>query len=185
MKVITGKKSEIMKLAMAYYEAEDDLPNIPEEDRIQLRQVVNVMFGKLSYRTHFDFVKKDPYDYKSVKPLLKDYNEFIIKVNVSGNTSKMWGPVYNLMFRAVHDLVHARWELNFNYKDEVEAFEKQLWLTQDITPFFDLHEGLNIGLWDLYYSILRSEIIYQAAYKTYYNEFHVPVQKIVLKNLLV
>lgn len=180
MKVINGSTREIKRIAEAYVEAKDDLPSITESQRTELRTVILTMFCKASNRIHFDFVKKDPYDYTTVKEMKFEYDwGHTIKVNVSGNNSKMWGPVYNLLFRAVHDYVHARWEYDFNYRDEVWAFEKQIWLTQDTVKGFNYERPS----WELYYQILRSEIIYQAAYKTYFKEFHVPVQKIVLADL--
>lgn len=180
MKQIIGNKREIKRIAEAYVKAKDDLPGISESECKQLRHVISVMFASISERIHFDFVKKDPYDYTTVGPMLEDYVwNHSIKVNVSGNNSKMWGPVYNLMFRAIHDYVHARWNYDFNYKDEILAHEKQIWLTQDKLKWFDYDNPL----WELYYKILRSEIIYQAAYKTHFGEFHVPVQKIILKDL--
>lgn len=179
MTQIVGNKREIKRIAEAYVKAKDDLPSITESDRLVLRGVIGRMFAGASNSIHFDFTKKDPYDYNTIKQMRWDYDHgHIVKVNVSGNNSKMWGPVYNLMFRAVHDYVHARWEFDFNYQAEVLAWERQLWLTKAQAAI-----PMHIGIYDLYGKILRSEIVYQAAYKTYFKEFHLPVQKIVLADL--
>lgn len=173
-------KKEIRRIACAYKRAKDDLPSITQEQRIQMRDIVSDMFGHVSRYTHFDFVKTDPYKYDNIKEVQEDFHKGFIKVNVSGNKSTLWGPVYNLMFRAIHDYIHVKYDLDFNYKAEREACLQQ---TKDskigcqLTPW---DEPLD---WDLYAKILRSEIIYQAAYKTYFGEFHVPVQKIILQDL--
>jgi hypothetical protein len=178
-KTIVGNKREIKRIALAYNNAKDELDTITESERIRLRSIVNKMFSDMSRQTHIDFTKKNPYRYDVIDPMRFDYEHArMIKVNVSGNNSKLWGPVYNLMFRAVHDVIHAMFKYDFNYHSEVWAFEKQLWLTIESKAIRPPNPILF-----LYEKVLRSEIIYQAAYKEYFGEFHVPVQKIILQDL--
>lgn len=173
---LLGKRA-IKRIATAYDEAEDQLPNIPEQSIHQFRQIICSQFMYLSHidrRIYFDFVDKDPYKYVKVKDMLEDYEHGLLKINSSGNDSKMWGPVYNLMFRAVHDWVHCSRNLDFNYPDEVKAFKFQVEFSEAAGGRVD---------WNMYERVLRSEIIYQAAYKTHFNVFHVPFQKIILSDL--
>lgn len=170
---------EIKRIAIAYNEATDEIDQIPEWDREDLRRTVSRMFAEMDQNTYFDFTKEDPYEYNVIEPMLRDYKErSTIRVNTSGNESTLWGVFYNLMFRAVHDYIHTVFELDFNYADEKKAYEQQLrWsISKD-------HIGINSNLLSTYAAVLRSEIIYQAAYKTYYGEFHVPTQKIILREL--
>lgn len=177
MRELLGETA-IKRIAEAYKEAPDEIGFIKDYDRRELRDTVNSMFAEMSTLAHFDFVDSDPYDYVKVEPMAKDFlRTGCIKVNTSGNDSQMWGKAYNLMFRAVHDFIHVNSMLDFNYEDEVKAFEHQMqWsINGHISP--------GSPILDTYYRILRSEIIYQAAYKTYYGEFHVPTQKIILSEI--
>jgi hypothetical protein len=126
---------------------------------------------------HIDFTEEDPYDYKEggLIHLIDDYKDRIIRVNTSGNESKFWGPFYNLAFRAIHDFIHASKEWGFTYADEINAYEDQLKFY--VFPLVDEEEL------DLYERVLRSEIIYQASFKTYFGISHVPIQKIILSDL--
>jgi hypothetical protein len=127
------------------------------------------------WHLHIDFTENDPYSYEGLEDIFSDFNNKIVKVNTSGNDSKFWGPFYNLAFRGIHDFIHAFGKLDFTYKDEIIAFEKQL----DFYPF-GIHDKEDL---DLYERVLRSEIVYQAAFKTYFGVFHVPFQKIILSDL--
>jgi hypothetical protein len=171
----------IAERAIAYSEAPDQLAEISQEDRIALRTVITRMFAFITYdehySVHFDFTIEDPYKYDTVREVRNDYIKGIIKVNVSGNNSELWGPVYNLMFRAIHDYIHAKHKLDFTYRDEIDAYYIQI---KSSAPFMN---NLTDKQARLYLEILRSEIVYQAAYKTHFNEFHVPVQKIILQDL--
>ena len=167
----------IEQIAKAYKEHADDLPKISEKDRISFRSMINKQFSQLSLvrGITFDFPLTDPYKYETIDELLPDFQNNLIRVNSSGNDSQLWGPVYNLMFRAIHDWIHVKNLLDFNYADELIAFWEQI-------KFSKLFPSLRFDF-DLYAKCLRSEIIYQAAYKEYYGEFHVPIQTIVLEDL--
>lgn len=180
MKQIIGAKKEIKRIAEAYVNAKDDLPGIPIHSRILLQRIINNMFSQISKEfVHFDFVKKDPYKYDTVKPMRFDYEHTQhIKINVSGNNSILWGPVYNLMFRAIHDFIHVNGSLDFNYTAEVNAYHQQINWT--VSHKHLAESNVNMALYE---RVLRSEIVYQAAYKTHFGKFHVPVQKIILKDL--
>ena len=59
---LLGKRA-IKRIATAYDEAEDQLPNIPEQSIHQFRQIICSQFMYLSHidrRIYFDFVDKDP-----------------------------------------------------------------------------------------------------------------------------
>lgn len=167
------------KIAKAYLEREDDFDSIPEEKIHQFRKLINEMFSFYSSRsgTYFDFVDYEPYKYDNVKEMNEDFKKRIIKVNTTGNDSKLWGKVYNLMFRAVHDVIHCVYDLNFTFEDEAQAWKKQVSKTMFL--FEDRYSTLD---WGLFNAILRSEIVYQAAVKETTGEFHID-QKIILEDL--
>lgn len=170
---------EIRRIAIAYDDAPDEIDQISKGDRFKLRKIVGDMFHDITISTHFEFVDNDPYDYVKVAPMKADHQfSGLIRVNTSGNESELWGKCYNLMFRAVHDYIHVTHDLDFNYGDEVEAHSEQVFLTINRH-----HIKLDYSLLKLYSAVLRSEIIYQAAYKTYFGEKHVPTQKIILSML--
>jgi hypothetical protein len=111
--------------------------------------------------------------------VLKDFRQGVIRVNTSGNDSLLWGKVYNLQFRAIHDYIHCMFELNFNFQDEVRAFNRQI--------EFSLEDSFTLKFpymnWELYKKVLRSEIIYQAAIKEHFKVFDIDTQKIILEDL--
>jgi hypothetical protein len=175
---LLGPKA-IKRIAIAYNRYADQLPVIPKNRILRIRRLIEDQFAYLVWELHLDirFTEEDPYDYKSgLDDLLDDYyTEKLIRVNTSGNESKFWGPFYNLAFRAVHDFIHASNQRGFTYEDEIKAFEDQLKFYP--YPLLD-QEDL-----DLYEKVLRSEIIYQAAFKTHFGLLHVPHQKIILSDL--
>lgn len=168
----------ISRIAIAYDTYKDQLPSISQDRILRIRRLIEDQFAWLvwQWHLHIDFMEEDPYDYKGgLTNLVYDYNYKIIKVNTSGNASKFWGPFYNLAFRAVHDFIHASKEWGFTYEDEINAYRDQL----KFYPF-PLQDPEDL---DLYERVLRSEIIYQAAFKTYFGVLHVPEQKIILSDL--
>ena len=172
--------AEIKRIAIAYEEAKDEIKKIPREQIHLFRKLIKDQFNFLtshhsSRPIYFDFVLEDPYEYIKVSEMLADFELGSIGVNCSGNDSKLWGPVYNLFFRAIHEWIHCNYKLDFNYEHEVEAFRRQM-------EFSTAGGGGKID-WDLYEKVLRSEIVYQAAYKTHFNVFHLPFQKIILADL--
>lgn len=168
----------IKRIAEEYELTRNQFESIDPDELHLFRKFINHQFQHLSKEVYFDFVDTDPYKYDSVEEMRNDVKAFgYIKINTSGNDSSLWGKVYNLMFRGIHDMIHASYNLNFTYEDEVEAFKQQMKLSKTFS-----REYYHIN-WPLYEKILRSEIVYQAAYKTHYKVFHLPEQKIILDDL--
>lgn len=166
-------------IATGYANESDDAISIAEHDLHLMRKLINAQFGNISKNIYFDFTERDPYPYVRVKELEKDWRAGIIKVNTSGNDSMVWGKVYNLQFRAIHDYIHCLFGLDFNFQDEVRAYRKQIECSM-ADEYARQFPNMN---WELYQAVLRSEIIYQAAVKTHFGQFHIE-QKIVLTDLL-
>jgi hypothetical protein len=173
---MTTIEKEIERIALAYKEATDDFIVIHEQNLHNFRQLIQAQFAELSQTIYFDFVDTDPYPYKHISELMPDFRKRIIKVNTSGNDSRLWGKVYNLQFRAIHDWIHCMNELDFNYEAEVKAYDRQIGYS---LAFKNQFHYIN---WALYAKILKSEIVYQAAVKEYFKEFHID-QKIILHDL--
>lgn len=168
----------IARIASRYERYKDELPSISQDRILRIRKLIEDQFAWLvwQWHLHIDFTEYDPYNYKEgIVDLAHDYERGFIQVNTSGNASKFWGPFYNLVFRGVHDFIHASTGLGFTYEDEVKAYERQL----KFYPF-PIQDPEEL---DLYERVLRSEIIYQAAVKTHFNILHVPEQKIILSDL--
>lgn len=165
----------IEKIALAYQEAPDEVDSIVEDDRRTIHDLINTQFNDLSKHIRFIFENEDPYNYVTIDEMYKDFRKGFIRVNTSGNESKFWGRYHNLQFRAIHDYIHCKYKLDFNFGQEITAWESQMRLTQTI------YQERSVD-WQLFEAILRSEIIYQAAVKEHFKEFHID-QKIILKNL--
>jgi hypothetical protein len=170
------RPNAIKRIAEGYVTADNEINIISEFQRIQFRTLICKMFDSLSHTVHFDFTKDDPYNYESIQEVLPDFNKGRIKVNVSGNDSELWGPVYNLMFRAIHDYIHARYKFEFTVEDEVKAYYEQIGLSKDYLT------GTSAD-WIMYTKVLKSEIIYQACVKQHFGKFHLDEQKIILSEL--
>lgn len=168
----------VERVALNYQKAPDEIDVIDTLDAALMRDLVHEMFNDVLSKIDVYFVDTDPYEYVGLDDIMADFNRGFIKVNKSGDDSKFWGS-RNLEFRAVHDYIHCWFNLPFNYLAEVKAFARQVAYSQ--LPKFSM-EYPNFD-WELYSKVLRSEIIYQAAYKQHFKEFHVPVQKIILSNL--
>lgn len=163
------------KIAMEYELALDEFDTIPREQIHFARAFINKQFQILSDKIYFDFVDTEPYDYNTIEDMLKDFNVGVIKVNTTGNESKYWGTVYNLIFRAVHDYFHCQAKLGFTFDEEVKIWKKQVeYNTLTLPKLLDNN---------LLTAVLRSEIVYQGAYKEVTGKFHIN-QKIVLKDFL-
>ncbi len=172
-------EENIARIANGYNSSYDDFHAMHIYDVRNFQKLIQQQFADLSENIFFDFVEYLPYKYDSIDKMIADFRKGTIKVNTSGNDSRLWGKVYNLQFRAIHDYIHCLHHLNFNFQDEVKAFEKQVRFSMQDRytrkfPYMD---------WNLYYQTLRSEIIYQAAVKTHSKLFDLDSQKIVLKDL--
>jgi hypothetical protein len=168
--------SNVELIAEHYKAATDNLPGILMEDIHNFRKLIQLQFADISKVIYFDFVDEYPYKYDFVDEMVADFKKGFIRVNTSGNDSRLWGKVYNLQFRAIHDFIHCLHHLHFNFTDEVTAYRKQMAFSRQDRyakkfPFLD---------WNMYEAVLRSEIIYQAAVKTNYKLIDLDTQKIVL-----
>ena len=171
----------IKRIAEGYTAAPNEILLICDKDRRLIHELIAIQFAQLSSGTYFDFVPFEPHKYELAADLKPDFiNQKKIQVNTTGNNSEFWGECYNLMFRAVHDYYHATMDLNFNYLEEISAYSNQVRHSVIMAKRNNLYDLIN---WPVYAKLLRSEIIYQAAYKTYYKEFHLPEQKIILSDL--
>lgn len=171
-------RDAVERIAKAYAFAPDDFQYMRDADLHNMRKLIQAQFAYLSEKVYFDFVDTDPYPYVKIDELDADWRRGIIKVNTSGNESVLWGKVYNLQFRAIHDYIHCVHRLDFNFLAEAKAFKHQYEFSimdrfAKQFPYMD---------WELYQKVLRSEIVYQAAVKEHYEQFHID-QKIILKQL--
>lgn len=171
-------RDAVERIAKAYAFAPDDFQYMRDADLHNMRKLIQAQFAYLSEKVYFDFVDTDPYPYVKIDELDADWRRGIIKVNTSGNESALWGKVYNLQFRAIHDFIHCVHRLDFNFYAEVRAFQHQIEFSM-MDKFAKQFPYMN---WELYNGVLRSEIIYQAAVKEHSEQFHID-QKIVLHQL--
>ncbi len=171
--------AQIKHLALLYVNAQDEVRYLVNKDVVNnqthiFRRVIADQFADLSKVIYFDFVQHKPYSYTNVEEMLEDFDHGTIKVNTSGNDSLVWGEVYNLMFRAIHDYVHCVKVLPFTYEGEVSAFKNQMSFSRIyLNKYPDADHSL-------YEALLRSEIVYQAAVKETFSIFDLPEQKIIL-----
>jgi len=166
-------------VAIRYSETKDQIFQIPLYDIRNFRKLIQQQFADLSKFIYFDFVEDHPYGYEEVKELMHDFRSGVIKVNVSGNTSRLWSPFYNLAFRAIHDYIHCLHNLDFHFNHEVKAYHHQL----DFSFSDRYTKKFPYMNWQLYANVLRSEIVYQAAVKTHFKLFDLDTQKIILTDL--
>lgn len=110
--------------------------------------------------------------------MLSDFHTGLLKIHTTGNYSKVWGTFTNLQFRAIHDYIHCLFNLDFTHTRELLAFKEQ---SEFSLTHRSAHDFPYLN-WETYVGILRSEIVYQSAYKEHYGAFHTD-QKIVLKEL--
>lgn len=165
--------------ALKYQDAEDEFFTIPDEQLHVFRQLINTQFNDINSFMRIDFVDTEPYgENPSITDMVKDFHAGRLLIHTTGNDSKVWGKFTNLQFRAVHDYIHCLHNIEFTHYFEIQAFRKQAEFSfRD--RYMNLFPHLN---WETYVGILRSEIVYQSAYKEYFGLFHIN-QKIVLKEL--
>lgn len=167
----------VQGMAEAYVKAEDEFVDIPDDQLRVFRQLVNAQYSDISRKLQIEFVDYEPYgENPKVADVLKDFHAGTLKIHTTGNDSQVWGKFTNLQFRAVHDYIHCLHGLEFNHNDEILAFKKQ--------AEFSFGYGVQFPYlnWETYVGILRSEIVYQSAYKEHFGEFHID-QKLILQNL--
>jgi hypothetical protein len=169
----------IERIAIGYKASLDQLGEVSDDEIHLFRKLIQLQFADISKNIYFDFVEDHPYRYTYIDEMLLDFRKGFIKINTSGNDSRLWGKVYNLQFRAIHDYIHCLHHLDFNFPDEVKAFNKQIAFSVGARYALKFPH-LN---WDKYTQALKSEIIYQAAVKAYFKVFDLDTQKIVLTEL--
>jgi len=164
-------------MAIAYVNARDEFATIPDDQLTVFRKLVTAQFNDISSKIDIEFVDYEPYGQNpKIADVLKDFYAGKLLTHTTGNDSNIWGKYVNLQFRAVHDYIHCVHNLEFIHDDEVKAFQKQGEFSLTYGPRFP-HVN-----WETYVGILRSEIVYQSAYKEHFGEFHID-QKLILKNL--
>lgn len=164
-------------MAKVYDALGDEFDYISDDEIKVMRQLINQQFSDLSKVIHVEFVDYEPYgENPTIKTMLKDFRKGVIKIHTTGNDSKIWGKFHNLQFRAIHDYIHLIHELDFTHNDEVKVYPKQFEFSLKYALQFP---HLN---WDLYNRVLRSEIVYQSAYKEAFGKFHID-QKIILVDI--
>ena len=175
--ITTREMYHVKDLADAYKDAPDESSIISGNDIRNFHRLVNAQFTEMSKFIYFGFMDTEPYgEHPKIKEVLKDFRAGFLKIHTTGNDSPIWGTFYNLQFRGVHDFIHCIHNLEFNHWDEVKALEKQM---EHSRLFANSFPNLD---WDIYYRILRSEIVYQSAFKEAYGDFHIE-QKIILSDL--
>jgi hypothetical protein len=167
------------KLASLYEKADDEFIKITEDELSVFRQLINLQFADISKVIRIDFVDYEPYgQHPSLEDMMKDFRKGVMKIHTTGNDSRIWGKFHNLQFRAIHDYLHLVHELDFSHYDERKVYPQQFQFSlQD--RYAKRFPYLN---WEVYKAILRSEIVYQSAYKEALGAFHID-QKIILKEL--
>jgi len=147
------EEEEIKANAIFYEITPDRLKELSVKEINEIRMITNEVYDVYLGGINVVFVKGQPY--KNLSELSNDYQKNDrIKVSRDFNNSRLFGRDCNLKFRAVHDYYHILLDEEFNYAGESSVYETQ----KTLYP-------------EKYHKILYSEIVLQAAYFTYYNEF--------------
>lgn len=172
-------RHDVTDMAKKYDAMSDDLDWMSASEIRVFRQLINRQFADISNAITFDFVNYEPYgETPSIKAMLPDFRKGRIKIHTTGNDSRIWGKFHNLQFRAIHDFIHLTQGLNFTHEDECKVYPLQFEFSVQ-NKYTQALPHLN---WDVYNRILRSEIVYQSAYKEAFGKFHID-QKIILADL--
>jgi len=169
-------KDNVEVLGQHYAETEDELHLVDREVTRSLRAFTEKLYNTLTTEVEVIFVDYEPYNYlkDGAVEMMKDYEQGFIKVPTLGDDSEIFEE-FNLMFRASHDIVHCIMNKSFSYEDEFDTF---------------LYTARMFRIWnpDLYQAeeeqairVLRSEIIYQSAFKNSEAE-NIIDQKIILSD---
>ena len=172
-------RHDVETMARNYKVYADDFNSILESEVKAFRQLINMQFSDISKYVQIEFVDFEPYgETPSIKQMLVDFRRGIMKIHTTGNDSRIWGKFHNLQFRAIHDYIHLIQVLDFTHDDEVKVYSQQFEFSIQ-TRYTKRFPYLN---WDTYNKVLRSEIVYQSAYKEHFGKFHIE-QKIILSDL--
>ena len=165
-----------MELIGNHYENSSDMtPFISRTTKQNLKDFTQFLYLEFSQQTSFIFQKDDPYDYinNDFESMKKDSENGYIRVPSGGDDSPILRN-HNLIFRAVHDYIHILTDKSFSYEDEVDTYIYTLEFLESWGKRFNIKEDTLIGV----AKIIRSEIIYQSAYKNKDGE-NVIEQKVV------
>lgn len=172
-------RHDVEAMAKKYDAFADEFDYIPDSEVKAFRQLINMQFSDISKYIQIEFVDYEPYgETPSLKQMLVDFRKGIMKIHTTGNDSRVWGKFHNLQFRAIHDYIHLTQEMDFTHDDEVKVYAQQFEFS--LKPLY-IHRLPYLN-WDIYNKILRSEIVYQSAYKEHFGKFHID-QKIILADL--
>lgn len=167
------------ELAERYNNTPDQLNQIHSAELFVLKQVIEHQYNHIVKGGFiFYFENYEPYGTNpKIAQVLKDFHAGWLDIHTTGNDSPVWGAYTNLQFRAIHDFVHCGIGAEFDHESEKKVLEAQFDFAKKISG-----AKFSYANWDLYYKILRSEIVYQSAYKEAYGEFHID-QKVILIDL--
>lgn len=175
-KYIRFMQNNLELFGQYYAKTEDEFPKLTESIKLALRVFTDRLYNILIEEVEVKFVDYEPYDYlnNGANVMFADYKKGFIRVPTTGDDSNIFAE-YNLKFRASHDIIHCLVKKNFNYEDEFETFIYtarmfKLWATHLS------NEEIDLGI-----RVLRSEIIYQSAFKNSTAE-NVIDQKVILSD---
>lgn len=155
----------LRKDALKYLRYKDMLDEVPEEVVEGYRALTGHTYNIIPTRLNVEFVSYDPY--KSLQELSKDIKDNgKLLVSSLNNDSRLLPGNLNLKFRAVHDYLHFKHQLEFNYHGEREVYKLQK------TLYYAKY-------YSLFKKMLYSEIVLQTAYKEYFGKF-AEKQKVII-----
>lgn len=175
----TYPQRQTRELAERYDNTPDELDLIGEAELNVLKKLIEHQYNHIiSNGFDFWFFNYEPYGQNpKIADVIKDFNKGWIDIHTTGNHSPVWGAYTNLQFRAIHDFIHCGISAEFDHESEKKVLAAQLDFAKKISGARFAYAN-----WELYYKILRSEIVYQSAYKEAYGTFHIE-QKIILTDL--
>lgn len=175
----TLQQRAVRELAERYANTPDEFNQIPERELFVLKQIIEHQYNHIiesGFSIYFE--DYEPYGKNpKIADALQDFRAGWLEIHTTGNDSVVWGAYTNLQFRAVHDFVHCGIEAEFDHESEKKVLAAQYEFAQKISG-----AKFKYANWDLYYKILRSEIVYQSAYKEANGAFHID-QKVILTDL--
>lgn len=169
-------KDNLELFGQYYSRTEDELDKVTPEVKKALREFTDKLYDVLTEEVEVRFVDYEPYDYlgNGAEEMMKDYLEGFIRVPTLGDDSNIFGE-YNLKFRASHDIIHCLTNTSFSYEDEFETF---IYTSRLLKVW---NRTLYPAEVDMAIRVLRSEIIYQSAFKNSTAE-NIIDQKIILSD---
>ena len=150
----------IPKLALHYLNSPAD--TLCYTDQNDFKRWIFELYEKLEIK--IDFVKGQPYS--SMNDLAKDYHKKNIRVSTDFNNCPYLGQEINLFHRAVHDCHHVQKNAKFDWYGEQVVCAYTSSLTNR----------------DIFYRILRSDLVYLLAAQIYLGRFPEGPQKLILSD---